>query len=278
LKEGEIMLVQDFSKFDYVTHKFQDLIICIYHPDNPRGQYIHFIGSPTEKNDVHFVTHVWKKLEEKGYFNGINKIYLWTDGGPKHFKLTGNINFISEWVDQSGIKVEYHFFASYHGHSVCDSLAAQAKSKADNWIAENNSSIKTAENLAAVINRVNGHSAFSVTGIARNTTETPPCLQAIRSYHKFLFPSPNTVNCYSTSNPDANIQKIHHPRPIADNGTQRAQTPRAQTVCAKCGGRGNQSCTFTMCLSCCRQQEVMCSYTPHKNAPTFLNVEQSTSS
>jgi len=112
LKPRELMIVMDFSKFDYVTHKFQDFIVCLY--TTLGSKYYHFVGEPEEKNDCHFVFWVWNFFYESKLFQDIDKIFLWSDGGPKHFKLTGFINFLSEFVDRTEprLTLEYHFFVS----------------------------------------------------------------------------------------------------------------------------------------------------------------------
>jgi hypothetical protein len=114
LQAGELMIVMNFSKFDYITHKFQDLIVCFYRKGDVGGCYEHFVGETDQRNDCHFVFYVWNYFIEKGYFLNVSKIYLWSDGGPKHLKLTGFLNFLSAFVDslEHKLTIEYNFFVS----------------------------------------------------------------------------------------------------------------------------------------------------------------------
>lgn len=88
-------------------------------------------GCPdTNKNDYHFVLHVWLKLfmdyKLKDRFDMIN---IWSDGGPKHFK-----NRWCQWMWHflsthrfNGKLILHNFFGSYHGHSLADGHAATIK-------------------------------------------------------------------------------------------------------------------------------------------------------
>ena len=59
--------------------------------------------------------------------NNFNKINIWSDGGKHHFKQ----NKTMWWF--SSLPIIYHkefiwnFFASYHGHSLCDAHTGVGK-------------------------------------------------------------------------------------------------------------------------------------------------------
>ncbi len=53
---------------------------------------------------------------------------IWSDRGRKHFKLSSNIYNFMNFVERYRQFIwEYNFFASYHGHGICDTVAAQGK-------------------------------------------------------------------------------------------------------------------------------------------------------
>ena len=62
-----------------------------------------------------------------GVFNGCNHITIFSDGGPHHFKVSAAMVCFSQLQEKYGKTIEYNFFASYHGHSTCDTVAAHVK-------------------------------------------------------------------------------------------------------------------------------------------------------
>jgi len=60
LKDDQIIVVQDFTKLDYVTHNQQDMIVCLLYKEpgldgvnnNLVVEFINFVGVTGEKNDV----------------------------------------------------------------------------------------------------------------------------------------------------------------------------------------------------------------------------------
>src|SRR6185312_4603303 len=94
-------------------------------------QYYDFIcdNKTCNTNDYYFVNAVWDKLIHMKLLNEFDSIDIWSDGGPHHFKtrycqymwhLISTIHFNQK-------PITHHFFASYHGHSLCDSHAAADK-------------------------------------------------------------------------------------------------------------------------------------------------------
>jgi len=64
---------------------------------------------------------------DNDFFDDFTLIRILSDGGGKHFKTTAMMNFFGVVQMATGKTVEYNFFESYHGHSVCDAAAAHAK-------------------------------------------------------------------------------------------------------------------------------------------------------
>jgi len=200
--DGQMILTMDFTKIDLVNHYFQDLIVCI--TKKPPGRdvqqfYIHFLGQKREKNDVHFTLWVWRYLQQNNYFLGTSSIELWTDGGPKHFKTSSHIYFLSHFQADIAIPFTYNFFGSYHGSSVCDAVAAQAKQKIKEWMAVNREMIHTNTVLANIIGTLTGHTPIVLPPIDRNTALWPSTLENITTYHRFKFVSRGKVDIYFNS-------------------------------------------------------------------------------
>lgn len=187
-----ILVVHDFTQIKAQGTFFQDLIICFYSrdpssADNLQRKYFHFVGKESStKNDIGFVVTVWKELIDENYFNDFEKIYVFSDGGGKHFKLTANVCFFGAVQKKLKIPIEYNYFESNHGHSVCDSAAAQAKKELNEHQRNNETRITTSQEIAVVISNLQNHEAF-VTKDLDIELEKFKTFNTIRSMFKFLF-------------------------------------------------------------------------------------------
>jgi hypothetical protein len=135
--EDKVMVVQDFTNISLSKGNRQCLCFCLYYSyeDKIKANYITYTAPDQDtKNDIRFVVGAWKKLI-LDYLLGFESILIWSDGGPKHFKITAcMIFFAAIQTSLVGKKVEYHFFPSYHGHSVCDGMASHLKKKTQNRV------------------------------------------------------------------------------------------------------------------------------------------------
>ena len=125
-----ILITQDFTQLDLESGFIQDSMICCYWYDSDSKDglgrdYRHFVGQKGDKNDIKFVAGCWKQLLEEHWFNTPSKVLIWSDGGPKHFKISANLKLFQVIQrERSDIDWEYHFFPAYHGCNVCDSVAS----------------------------------------------------------------------------------------------------------------------------------------------------------
>ena len=74
----------------------QDLIMTTYvhDPDAHDGlkrNYYHLVGKPGDVNNISFVAGCWGSLIEKGFLSNMDTIKVWSDNGPKHFKISANL-------------------------------------------------------------------------------------------------------------------------------------------------------------------------------------------
>jgi hypothetical protein len=56
--------------------------------------YKYFIGKSENKNNISFVVGAWKILLEENTFQSIITVNIWSDGGPKHFKISSNVKMV----------------------------------------------------------------------------------------------------------------------------------------------------------------------------------------
>ena len=147
LDDDSLLIVMDFSDNQINNEHHQDLVVSLITkkaviPKEKKKtlkckptrkvlcnslEYLHFVGEAGIPNDINFVAEVFTN-HLIPVFTKYKKIFLFSDGGPKHFKISSTLNMILEASnDIFGTRFEYNFFASYHGHGICDSAASHAK-------------------------------------------------------------------------------------------------------------------------------------------------------
>lgn len=57
-------------------------------PDNLRREYYHYLGDSETKNDQYFVIQSWKAMIADGVIKDGERMMVWSDGGPKHYKVS----------------------------------------------------------------------------------------------------------------------------------------------------------------------------------------------
>lgn len=89
---GQVVVIQDFTKLDVQESSYQSLILVVHRSGTVHASCYHFVaGSQGFKNDIHFVVTCWLQLIRDGVFNHVRQLDIFSDGGPKHFKLSPTI-------------------------------------------------------------------------------------------------------------------------------------------------------------------------------------------
>ena len=123
-------------------------------------------------------------LIKSNWFNGVKTVKIWSDGGPKHFKISANMKFLLViQQEEPNIKWIYNFFASYHGCSICDGVAAQAKETLSRTMRDTQKAIRKVPEAIEIVGKLRNHVASTV-AITSNNLSTPT-LHGIKSFHKF---------------------------------------------------------------------------------------------
>ena len=213
-----VLVVQDFTQLELDGSFVQDLILCKYSynkesPDHLNREYKHFIGQVGDKNDISFVAGAWLSLIKSNWFNGVKTVKIWSDGGPKHFKISANMKFLlAIQQEEPNIKWIYNFFASYHGCSICDGVAAQAKETLSRTMRNTQKAIRTVPEAIEIVGKLCNHVASTV-AITSNNLSTPT-LHGIKSFHKFEADKhKNYIFAYRTSE-DSKWAKRYQPQNI----------------------------------------------------------------
>jgi hypothetical protein len=202
--ETTILITQDFTQLDLESGFVQDLIICCYwHDPNSKDglkrEYRHFVGEKGDKNTINFVAGCWKQLLEETWFDFPSTVLIWSDGGPKHFKISANLKLFQAIQKKfSEIQWEYHFFPAYHGCNVCDAIASHAKKRINEFSRNFHLPMDIADKVTTQINTLANHQATPAI-ILKNPllSET---FTNITKYFKFMAPADeNKIYAYENS-------------------------------------------------------------------------------
>lgn len=199
-----MIVLQDFTQQEPQSGFNQDFILTFLTfdanaPDKLRRQYLHYVGEQDDKNDVYFVITVWEHLMRDGVIGDeIKHIEVWSDGGPKHFKMKECMYYFSTIKQKYNKTITYNFYQSYHGHNSCDAAASHSKKAIINKQRNTNILIYTAQDITNAINTLNNHTAQVVPTITKppiNASSMP----GIKSYYKYTFPQPTIIHAFTTS-------------------------------------------------------------------------------
>ena len=211
-KANWVIIVQDFTQLQVQGTFFQDLIICLYfldinEKDSMGKKYLHFVA-PTSltKNDYRFVVGTWMKFIEQEELYKVPFWIIFSDGGPKHFKLTATVKFFGFIQNLYGVSIEYNFFESNHGHSICDAVASQAKKNLSLAQRDNDQLINTPNQIVTVLKNIKNHNS----GMAETCEheEKFDTFHGIRSCHKFVFTETEAIGYYLSEDQTPSINFV----------------------------------------------------------------------
>ena len=126
LRKGVLHLTADFGTFPIQngTGKVADLVLVFayFEGDAIQTQYVDCIPylDGIESKDWCFVESAIRGLHSAGFFRPFSEILWWSDTGPNHFRVSNTLYFFRLFQIETGLKIQIHFFAPYHGHSKCD--------------------------------------------------------------------------------------------------------------------------------------------------------------
>jgi hypothetical protein len=212
------LVTQDFTQIQYDGGFTQDLIICIYTYNNEEADglqrvYRHFVGKSDDQNGVSFVIGCWKVLLDEKRLDEVQKVNIWSDGGPKHFKISSNIKFLLSLQQARPHQAwSYNFFPSYHGCSVCDAAASHIKQKVNQEQRDKQKAIRTPQQVVEVGNQLNNHevsmAAITTIKLKSNT------LHGIKQFHKFTTSREKNVIFAFSDSTQSEYTRKYYPRDV----------------------------------------------------------------
>jgi hypothetical protein len=215
-KSKHTLVVMDFYQLHYEGGFSQVLVFSKYEhnhniSDGLNRTYVHFVGQTNDTNDINFVVGCTTTLFKENWFGQAEKICFWTDGGPKHFKISSNMRFFSSLQDKyrSKYEIEYNYFPSYHGSGICDAVGSQANRKVSQKMRDSSQAIRDIYSAIQAIGELNNHTARLA--VLADNNFSCNTMNGIRSYHKFCFPKQGQIKAYVSSNKET-IDKNYLPR------------------------------------------------------------------
>ena len=192
LGQNEVLLVMDFTAYGIPYAKSQflylnDLIITIYE-NGGKHNWINYVSTSENKQMYFYVEGSLYDLFSTYLQQNISKIYIFSDGGPKHFKINKTINFFHYLAKYFNIKIEYHFFESYHGASLCDAHAGHVKCAIRNIIRDG-TQIKTLNEFLEKIKEKNLKNCtfIKMVPLKESMVKVVKKIPRIKSYYKFSY-------------------------------------------------------------------------------------------
>jgi len=205
--ENSFVVLQDFSKLEpQQGDTSQDLIFAVYYYKQGdlvlSHKFFHYVAK--EKNDKWFVFSAWREFIENNLFKddqGILKqelkLFLFSDGGPKHFKLTDNLVYMGVLMWILNLKVEYNYFFAYHGMNPCDTAASQVKVLLEKWYSyPGHHRIGTMERLAEIVNGNSNnthepgllnHECKAIKVYSQVNLHSSQQMKGIRGFHQIIY-------------------------------------------------------------------------------------------
>lgn len=213
LKADECIITQDFTILNLHPNSKQaseirpiTCMVVVFENNRDPPHYYDFICNDpiTKKNDYYFVRQSWDiMLNQLKIFDKYNQaLSIWSDGATKHFKQKYLWKYLAEIKeDHNKNRMEYNFFAPYHGHNRCDSQKPRINREINNSLqqAQINRSIKTVdtkdaeywgpttvEELSELINNMN-NTTCTVIGSVDRANQLKPNLSALTDGSKQFF-------------------------------------------------------------------------------------------
>jgi hypothetical protein len=220
----QLLAIMDFSqmketeKCEYV----QDLIITFYYLNNAGNmehENLHFVGrckGGEYINDVSFVEVCWDLLFKENYFDRFDKLFLWSDGGRKHFKQSYCLSKFAQYQEVFKIKIEYNFFATNHGYGACDAASSHANRQLKKVADNDKIPVNSSEQIVKIINTINNHEARLCPPIDRTNKRRVKTFKGISSDHCFTFENSFEINAFEKTG-DVKIKNKFFVE-ILDNG------------------------------------------------------------
>lgn len=205
----ECIVVQDFSKFYTRKGKVSDLVLVIYFKkEELEWKYLDYFT--TDPQDFYTVQAIWLHLlgESREIEDSIQHIIIWSDGAKQHFKQAKTMYWFSELAEKLNMAITWNFFASCHGHSICDSHTGNGKQQIARFEREQNKQVENLSQLCQIYDgQLSRTKTYTIT-TERHSTLSVKSFNGISLYHQFIFNMTGRMKCRKFSNEGDCEEKI----------------------------------------------------------------------
>ncbi len=133
IQDGQLLVVMDFGQFNVMDkgeasgNRFADLVFVLYWrgvDGQLEHEYYDCVAQEGDelrnKKTTNFVQTAFLLLHAQNRFEGVRQLFVWSDCGPQHFRVSNTLYFFRLFGRVAGIQVTVFFFFPYHGHNPCD--------------------------------------------------------------------------------------------------------------------------------------------------------------
>eukprot|EP01116_Phalansterium_solitarium_P015934 TRINITY_DN3587_c0_g1_i3.p1 TRINITY_DN3587_c0_g1~~TRINITY_DN3587_c0_g1_i3.p1 ORF type:complete len:668 (-),score=186.09 TRINITY_DN3587_c0_g1_i3:264-2267(-) len=153
--------------------------------------------STDHKDNYLFVRDCWLRLVgdvARAVLSAIRKVYIWSDGGPHHFKIRRTVTFFGELMEVTNMEIIYRFFPSHHGKGPADGHTGVFKKHIRKVLRHDDRLVlQSAPELCAIIGQLKNTTAVAIDSINRvepYLESQLPALAGMTKCHEFCYRNP----------------------------------------------------------------------------------------
>jgi len=209
LKDGECLVIEDFAgrflvkadleltQNDYFARfGVPDLVVCVYYKEQGETtcEIFNFLAKTKEKEDFYFLREAWMTLLDTPLLKKFQTIKIFSDGGPKHFKIRKSLYLFSLLEEAYPQTFQWNFFQSCHGKGPCDSHAGMLKNLLKKEVLRGEIVHDEDELLELFKAKAKAHTVML--DINREDVDCSEFKQGIKKYFCFEFCGGGKVKCF----------------------------------------------------------------------------------
>jgi len=213
LGEGECLIVEDFagrflvkaalelSQNDYFARVgVPDLVVCAYYMVGKKivSKTFDLLANTKEKDDFYYLRAAWVELLAHPFFEKFKNIKIWSDGGPKHFKIRKSLYLFSLIDAAYPQEFEWNFFQSCHGKGPCDAHVGYLKNLLKKEVLRGEI-INDETDLELLFREKALKAEIIKVAVNRDEVDCSEFRQGIRKFYCFGFDGAGRVKCFRKS-------------------------------------------------------------------------------
>ncbi|KAL9644197.1 hypothetical protein ABK040_005658 [Willaertia magna] len=202
LQSDKLILVMDFAsgwevidKAAETTNEFfekyyiKDMIVVIVSKSNNEFHYTYIdLINDNHTSDHHYVREAFNTiLTTNPIFKEIRKIFLFSDGGPAHYKIAKTVVMIGEMSRKFNINIEYNFYPSHHGKNLCDAHTGVGKKYIKNKVKSRKVEVQLIDDIELLLKELKGTQVIRLDNIQTYEDYNVSKIDSVRLYHQYIY-------------------------------------------------------------------------------------------